>query len=176
MGQQHVTASQQVTKMAIRDFKLSSRHLRPGTKHVASNASPPSVDENSESEHADDERGGKKATERTVKQLRRAHKGPTTNQKNSKDDMAGASRPSAAPSATYDNMNDPVTTTARPGVASNVSSCAVSAKSTVPDDEDDSAVNYGPVPGHEAQRLPTNIYATFYSVVIDWASGKPGTR
>ncbi|KIJ19079.1 hypothetical protein PAXINDRAFT_8431 [Paxillus involutus ATCC 200175] len=56
-------------------------------------------------------------------------------------------------------MNDPVTTTARPGAASNVSTHAASA--TVPDDEDDSAVNYGPVPGHKAQRLPTNIYATF---------------
>ncbi|KIJ11841.1 hypothetical protein PAXINDRAFT_15294 [Paxillus involutus ATCC 200175] len=137
--------------------ELTSHRTKVGTKRAASNTSPPSVDENSESEHADDERGGKKATEQTVKRLRRAHEGPTTKQKN--NDTAGASRPSAAPSATYDDMNDPVTTTARPGAASNVSTRAASA--TVPDDEDDSAVNYGPVPGHKAQRLPTNIYATF---------------
>ncbi|KIJ18013.1 hypothetical protein PAXINDRAFT_9099 [Paxillus involutus ATCC 200175] len=141
--------------------ELTSHRTKAGTKCVASNASPPSIDENSESEHADDERGGKKATERTVKWLWRAHEGPTTNQKNSKDDVAGASCPSAALSATCDDMNDPVTTTTRPGAASNVSSRVAS--TTVPDDEDDSAVNYGPVPGHKAQQLPTNIYATFYT-------------
>ncbi|KIJ13855.1 hypothetical protein PAXINDRAFT_13403 [Paxillus involutus ATCC 200175] len=118
--------------------ELTSHRTKAGTKRAASNASPLSVDENSESEHADDERGGKKATERTVKRLRRAHEGPTTNQKNSKDDAAGASRPSAAPSATYNDMNDPVTTTTCPGAASNVSSRAASV-ATVPDDEDDSA-------------------------------------
>ncbi|KIJ07279.1 hypothetical protein PAXINDRAFT_19523 [Paxillus involutus ATCC 200175] len=111
-------------------------------QHQSSPATEQSVDENSESEHADDERGGKKATERTVKRLRRAHEGPTTNQKN--NDTAGASRPSAAPSATYDDMNDLVTTTARPGAASNVSTRAASV-ATVPDDKDDSAIGLGPL-------------------------------
>ncbi|KIK79120.1 hypothetical protein PAXRUDRAFT_28474 [Paxillus rubicundulus Ve08.2h10] len=79
----------------------------------------------------------------TMKRLWQAHKGPnasTTNQKNSKVNVAGASHPSTAPSATYDNMNDPVTTTACPGVASNISSCTASI-ATVPGGEDDSTVN-----------------------------------
>ncbi|KIK91812.1 hypothetical protein PAXRUDRAFT_13590 [Paxillus rubicundulus Ve08.2h10] len=115
------------------------------TKQRQAQNAPPSINENSESEHIDDERGGKKVTEWTVKWLQQAHEGPntsTTDQKNNKDNMASASCPSTAPSATYDNMDDLVTTTTHPGVASNVSSHMVS-MATVPDDldKDNSAVN-----------------------------------
>ncbi|KIJ09235.1 hypothetical protein PAXINDRAFT_17655 [Paxillus involutus ATCC 200175] len=85
----------------------------------------------------------------------------------SKDDAAGASRPSTAPSATYDDMNDLVTTTARPGAASNVSTRAASV-ATVPDDEDDSATGpgLGPsqalIPGLSGQARPVHHY-TFLS-------------
>ncbi|KIK73025.1 hypothetical protein PAXRUDRAFT_179466 [Paxillus rubicundulus Ve08.2h10] len=74
--------------------ELTSHQTITGTKCVVQNT-PPSVDKNSELEHADNERGGKKVTDFTtdsycpyshysVKWLWRAHEGPNTSTTNQK--------------------------------------------------------------------------------------------